>query len=188
MLAAALGWVVPGLGQAYVGRPAKGLFFLAVVLATYAAGLLLSDFRCVNVDREPVWFAAQALAAGPTAVVAWLTRDLEVVRRIATYDAGILYCAVAALLNAVVVADALGTVDEIDREASAVEEAERAQEVARLAAEAAARAAAAPVPAPSLASEGLATPADAFLAEPAAPGAGAGDVNPAGGDEREPLA
>ena len=201
-LAAVLGWILPGLGQAYVGRPGKGFFFFAVVLATYAAGLLLADFRCVNVDREPVWFAAEALAAGPTAAVAWLTRNLEVVQRIATYDAGILYCAVAALLNAVVVADALGTVDDIDREASAVEEAERAQEEARLAAETqarlaaleAARAAAASEPAPALGSEGEAASADAFPAAgspsigEAAPGGGPGDAPLARGDEGEPFA
>ena len=209
VLAAVLGWILPGLGQAYVGRVGKGLFFFTVVLATYAAGLLLADFRCVNVDREPVWFAAEALAAGPTAAVAWLTRNLEVVRRIATYDAGILYCAVAALLNAVVVADALGTVDDIDREASAVEEAERAQEEARIAAETqariaaeeAARAAASEELAPAVGSEGEAASADAFPAAgspsigeaspgigEAARGAGSGDSPLARGDEGEPFA
>ena len=142
-LAAVLGWILPGLGQMYVGRPGRGVYFLVVVLATYAAGLILGDFRCVSYEREPIWFLAEALAAGPTAAVAWLTRDAEVTHRIASYDAGLLYCAVASLLNAVVVADALGVVDELDRAATYAEaeaRAHRAEAAALLASEEAVRA------------------------------------------------
>jgi hypothetical protein len=104
--------VLPGLGHAYVGRPRKGLFLFAVILGTYVGGLLLAEFRCVSWERDPFWFAAQGVAAGPTALVAWLTRDLSIDRRIPTFDVGLLYVSVASLLNAVAVADALGVVDE----------------------------------------------------------------------------
>ena len=176
-LAAVLGWILPGLGQMYVGRPGRGFYFLVVVLATYAAGLLLGDFRCVNVDREPIWFAAQSLLAGPTAAIAWLTQDLEIARRIPTYDAGILYCAVAALLNAVVVADALGTVDDLDRDATEREEEERAARAAESAARAVEEAARARAAESSPSGEAL-VPSDAEPAAPSSDGAPAGDSPP----------
>jgi hypothetical protein len=119
-----LGWIFPGLGHAAAGRPARGLYFATIVLATYLGGLWLTDFRAVSWDREPVWFYAQALAGAPTAVAAWWTRDLEIVRRVPTFDVGILYTAVAALLNAIVVADALAIVDE-GRRAARARDAER---------------------------------------------------------------
>jgi hypothetical protein len=131
VLAALLGWIVPGLGHAYVGRPKKGLFLFAVILSTYGAGLVLAEFRCVSWERDPFWFAAQSVAAGPTALVAWLARDLPMDRRIPTFDVGLLYVSVASLLNAVAVADALGLVD--DRWAAAAEnEAEEARREAAI--------------------------------------------------------
>jgi TM2 domain-containing membrane protein YozV len=112
LLAALLGWVLPGLGHVYAGRPRKGLFLFAVIVSTYLGGLVLAEFRCVSWERDPFWFAAQGVAAGPTALVAWLTRDLAVDRLVPTFDVGLLYVSVASLLNAVAVADALGIVDE----------------------------------------------------------------------------
>src|SRR5262245_9939933 len=133
LAAALLGWLVPGLGHLYAGRGRKGLYFFAVIGATYVGGLLLADFRCVSWERDPFWFAAQSVAAGPTALVAWLTRDLPIDRRIPTFDVGLLYVSVASLLNAVAVADALGLVDE-RLIAAAAEDARAAEEAARLAA------------------------------------------------------
>ena len=63
LAAALLGWLVPGLGHLYVGRGTKGLYFFAVIAATYLGGLLLADFRCVSWERDPFWFAAQGVAA-----------------------------------------------------------------------------------------------------------------------------
>jgi TM2 domain-containing membrane protein YozV len=166
VLAGLLGWIVPGLGQAYVGRPAKGLLYLVVIVATYLAGGWLSGWTCVNPDRDPIWFVAQALAGGPTAVTAWLTRGLEAAERLPTYDVGLLYVTVAALLNAVAVSDALGTVNEYRQAYAEAAESWRRAEVehlARVAAEAAEAAAAAPP-----ASEGGAEPVR--LHEDAPPG------------------
>jgi hypothetical protein len=144
-LAALLGWLVPGLGQAYAGRPLRALYFAAVVLATFLAGLLLADFRAVSWQRERVWFVAEAFAALPTALAQVFAGDMDLVRRIPTYEVGQLYCAVASLLNLVVVGDAIGLVDEAHRarrdfdraalgqEARAREQAERAHEALALA-------------------------------------------------------
>ncbi len=124
--AALLGWVLPGLGQAYVGRPGKAFFFFVVILGTFAFGLWAADWRAVSEERQPVWFCAQALAAVPTALATWLTRSLEMDRAVPLLDVGLLYTSVAGLLNAVAVADAIGTVQEIaeaaDAEAAMMEE------------------------------------------------------------------
>lgn len=107
-----LGWIVPGLGHVYVGRPGKALLYLIVVVGTYALGLRFSEFLCVNRDREPYWFIGQALAGGPTAAVLHLTRGFEITHRVPFYDLGLLYTTAAGLLNAVAVADALGIADD----------------------------------------------------------------------------
>jgi hypothetical protein len=112
-LAAFLGWLVPGLGHVSLGRPGKGLYYFVVIGGAYAFGLRLTEGLGVSYERHPVWLAAQAWLAGPTVLAAWLTRDLEVVRRIPLFDVGQLYLAVASLLNLVAIADALGIADAI---------------------------------------------------------------------------
>ena len=120
-----LGWIVPGLGHVFVGRPGKALLYFVIVVGTYALGLRFSEFLCVNRDREPYWFLGQALAGGPTAAILHLTRDFELTHRVQFYDLGLLYTTAAGLLNAVAVADALGIAD--DRRAARA----RAREEAR---------------------------------------------------------
>ncbi len=107
-----LGWIVPGLGHIYVGRPGKALLYFILVVGTFAVGLRFSDFLCVNRAREPYWFLGQALAGGPTAAILHLTRDFAVTHRPSFYDLGLLYTTAAGLLNAVAVADALGIADD----------------------------------------------------------------------------
>ena len=107
-----LGWIVPGLGHLFVGRPGKALLYFVLVVATYALGLRFAEFLCVNRAREPYWFLGQALAGGPTAAVLHLTRDFQMTHRVPFYDLGLLYTTAAGLLNAVAVADALGLADE----------------------------------------------------------------------------
>ena len=136
-VAAVLGWLVPGLGQVYVGRPVKGLLYFVVLGGTYLAGLWLTGWTCVNPERDPYWFVGQALAGGPTALTAWLTQGLEATERMPTYDVGLLYVTVAALLNAVAVSDALGTVSEYRAARAVADAAERQEEIDRMAREAA---------------------------------------------------
>lgn len=47
VVAAILGWLVPGLGHLYQGRTAKGVLFLVCILSTFFYGLFLSDGRAV---------------------------------------------------------------------------------------------------------------------------------------------
>jgi hypothetical protein len=112
-IAAFLGWLVPGLGHLWLGRPGKALHYFLVIGAAYALGLHLSEGLSVSYERHAIWLAAQAWAALPTAAVAWLTQDAEVVRRIPHYEVGQLYVAVASLLNLVAMADAVGIADAL---------------------------------------------------------------------------
>jgi TM2 domain-containing membrane protein YozV len=47
IVAALLGWLVPGMGHLYQGRTAKGLLFMICILSTFFYGLFLSDGRAV---------------------------------------------------------------------------------------------------------------------------------------------
>ncbi len=122
-----LGWIVPGLGQLYVGRPGKAAWFFAIVVATFALGLYLTGFAGVSRERESLWLLAQALCGGPTAAALQWTQDVVPLTRLSSYDVGLLYTGVAGLLNAIVLSDALGTVEERARERSSFDRIEAAR-------------------------------------------------------------
>jgi len=122
-----LGWIVPGLGQLYVGRPGKAAWFFLWVVGTFALGLYLTGFAGVHREREALWLIAQSFCGGPTAASLWWTRDVVPLARLATYDVGLLYTGVAGLLNAIVLSDALGTVEDGARAAASFDRIEGAR-------------------------------------------------------------
>jgi TM2 domain-containing membrane protein YozV len=67
--AAALGWVLPGLGQIVIGEKRRGVLALIGVLGLFLTGLLIGGIDCVDKDEDRLWFFGQA-AAGPVAFVA----------------------------------------------------------------------------------------------------------------------
>ena len=104
----AIGWLVPGAAHLWLGRRDKGLIFLVVLVALFAAGLWL-DGRIFPIEpREPLvalaalanigmgvpYFVAWALGLGAGNVVA------------VSYEYANTYLIVAGLLNALVVLDA----------------------------------------------------------------------------------
>lgn len=94
------------------GRPGKGFFYFCVVGAAFTTGLWMTGLVAVNLDRDPLWFAGQALAGLPTLGVWQATKELVPTERLATFDLGMLYTGVAGLLNVVAIADALGIVED----------------------------------------------------------------------------
>ena len=52
-LAAVLSWAVPGLGQLYQGRTAKGSLFMAAILTTFVLGLWLGGGKVVYASWKP---------------------------------------------------------------------------------------------------------------------------------------
>src|SRR5262245_28064428 len=77
--AALLSFLVPGLGQLYVGRAQRGLIVFALVITSYALGTL-----CVTglLPRFPIFIAAATLSVGlfvyaivDAVIAAWRTRN-----------------------------------------------------------------------------------------------------------------
>jgi hypothetical protein len=103
-----LGWIVPGLGQAYLGRFGAALVLLAVVGGTFAGGLALTDFTCVDPRTYQLEAVAHAMIGGPSALTIYLTQDLTLRRMPPFLEVGRLYVVVAGFLNLVALCDALG--------------------------------------------------------------------------------
>jgi hypothetical protein len=107
------GWIVPGGGHFLLGRRVQAaVFFLAVTL-TYFAGMALADFGNVSPERHGYYFLAQVFNGGETLLAFLLTRGVvedHVPRHfgLQTGEIGILYTAVASLLNLIAVMDAYG--------------------------------------------------------------------------------
>ena len=82
-LAAALAWLVPGLGHFYQRRIPKGLLFMVCVLSTYFVGLGLGHGRVVYASYRPNDFRWQypvfqvhcGIVALPALVQAYKTQD-----------------------------------------------------------------------------------------------------------------
>ena len=132
-VAAALGWLVPGLGQMWTGHVQRGIYAMVGVLGLFLGGVLLGGVGVVDRRDNGIWFVAQA-GAGPVAFAAdwansaWVKsgavgdlleappsmvprstgskvsslRGVTSVHEVAT-----LYCAMAGLMNIVVLLDAL---------------------------------------------------------------------------------
>jgi len=107
------GWFVPGAGHLLLGRRPQAVVFFVAVTATFLLGMWLSDFTNVSPHRHPFYFAAYVFNGAETIVATLLTLDLTPTRvpeiaGYATKDVGIVYTAVASLLNIIVVMDAWG--------------------------------------------------------------------------------
>lgn len=100
-----LGWIVPGAGHALLGRRDKAVFFGVLVIGCFVAGLWMAEFRCVHAEKHALYLLAQIWAGGPTLLALLTTAQLRVTHDIAWFDAGLLYTAVAGLLNLVVLVD-----------------------------------------------------------------------------------
>ncbi|MSR44296.1 MAG: hypothetical protein EXS15_02930 [Phycisphaerales bacterium] len=129
---ALMSWILPGLGQCMAGHRRRGIFAMIAILGMFFCGLLIGGVDSVDRKEDPLWFYAQA-AAGPIAFAAdWANSGLLKTGRVgelvesppsnpraaptmvSTFktvtvanEVGILYCALAGLMNVVVVLDAL---------------------------------------------------------------------------------
>jgi hypothetical protein len=116
-LAAALGWLVPGLGQIAVGRVGAGLVLLVTIGGLFAGGLALTDFTAVKPRENPLEFAAQALIGGPTALALGLTEGATLDRMPPWLDVGRLFVVISGLLNLIALCDALGEAARVNAKA-----------------------------------------------------------------------
>ena len=100
-----LGWLVPGLGHAGYGRRDKALVYFVLLTLAFVVGLWLGEWRDVNSQKFPLYLIAQIWIGGPTLLALLLTGDLRITSDIAGLDPGLLFTAVAGLLNIVVMVD-----------------------------------------------------------------------------------
>ncbi len=129
-LIAFLGWLVPGLGQLFLGRPLKATLFFVAILATFLVGYKLTGFTAVDPRHFRLDFAGQILLGLPTlgALAVGAGPGLESVPPF--FEVGRLYVLVAGLLNLVAVCDAVGEAIAQDREVLALRLDRMAQEAA----------------------------------------------------------
>ena len=77
-LACLLAWVVPGSGHFYLGKRAKGLFFLGLVLVTFTCGLMMQGRVYLANPEQPLTYLATFanISVGP----------LDLIGRSVSYD------------------------------------------------------------------------------------------------------
>ena|SRR6185295_2621409 len=103
-------WLVPGAGHALLGKWKKGLFFFALLGATYVFGMWIAGFRPVSFDDNPFYFFGQ-YGSGVSFLVAKLRGAEKAIVRPeihpSWFDPGLLYVCVVGLLNLVVMLNIL---------------------------------------------------------------------------------
>ncbi len=103
------GWLVPGLAHWLLGKRDKAVLFLVLILGTFIAGMALADWRNVYYTSGR-WTALTQAPAGVAAFVGTQLRDSRtnpVEEERPMFKIGTLYTSVAALLNLVVLLDAV---------------------------------------------------------------------------------
>jgi len=106
-------WLLPGGGHFLLRRRTQAVFFFLVITIVFVGGMWLSDFTNVSPERHRYYFVAQIWNGAEAFLAMFLTQDLiarEVPHHLgtATGEIGLLYTAVAALLNVMVMMDAWG--------------------------------------------------------------------------------
>lgn len=106
-LAAALSWLLPGLGHSLAGQRGKGVLMGAAVLIVFALGLIVSHGHGADRQFFGLWWSGAALCAPGLLVVSFVTAPLEFVGEIPPLlDYGVALCTCAGLMNAMVMSDA----------------------------------------------------------------------------------
>ncbi len=103
-----LGWAIPGAAHVVVGRKDKALLYFVLVLGTFIAGWIISDFRNVYFEQYR-WHMFLQMCSGVVAFVIGISGEVAepkmTVMRL--FEIGTLYTMVAGLLNILVVMDAV---------------------------------------------------------------------------------
>lgn len=104
------GWLIPGAGHILLGKWKKGVFFFALLGATYLFGMWIAGFRPVSYDDNPFYFVGQ-YGSGVTLLLAKLRGAEKAIVgdrfHPSWFDPGLLYVCVVGLLNLVVMMNTL---------------------------------------------------------------------------------
>jgi hypothetical protein len=109
------GWLVPGGSHFLLGQRQKALVFFLAITLTFVGGMALADFTNISPERHGYYFFAHVLNAGETLIAMALTTGIaedHVPRHfgMVTGEVGMLYSAIAAILNLIVLMDAYGII------------------------------------------------------------------------------
>jgi hypothetical protein len=107
LLALVLAWLLPGAGHWYIGQRVKAVLFCFILVAMFAAGVLITEGGCIDPGRHPWALALQAFDGLPAAaalVVTWGAAEFPASK---LADLGMLLTLVAGGLNVLLMADAL---------------------------------------------------------------------------------
>lgn len=113
ILAGLLAWLIPGAGHFYLGLRKRALVLFVTIEVTFFIGLYIGTVRIVDPAQSMFWFFAQIFAGANTIIShLWVvalgsprTDPSLLLVRDWSYHIGILYTAVAGLLNLLAVFD-----------------------------------------------------------------------------------
>jgi hypothetical protein len=119
------GWALPGLGHILAGQRKRGAILMITILGLFIAGLLIGGIDVIDNREDRWWFYAQALAGPITLVVDGVHQSLKpdaaqavpidqlpYARSIGRVnELGMLYCALAGLLNLLAIINVAYRVD-----------------------------------------------------------------------------
>lgn len=120
--AALAAWLVPGLGHYLLGQRRRGGILASSILILWIAGLAIGGVSVIDHQTHPAWFAGQALVAPSLLVNYYHVRRLKPAQEHAmladrppvfepsfgrTNEQGVLYTALAGLLNLLAILDVM---------------------------------------------------------------------------------
>jgi len=129
-------WLLPGLGHIVLGERVRGLIIMVALGSLYTAGLLIGSIDVIDRREDTLWFVGQVIAGPTTIVLDEYAGDLRsraqarvegrtfpastspqfdnlpLVRSVGRVnELGTLYCALAGMLNLLVIVDILFRID-----------------------------------------------------------------------------
>jgi len=115
--AAVLAWILPGLGHMSLGHRKRGGLIMFGILFLFIGGVLIGGIDCVDRKNDRLWFLAQSVCGPIAFCVDALNQgyikhlppeeQLQTVALNKPNEMGTLFCALAGLMNLVVILDAL---------------------------------------------------------------------------------
>lgn len=74
IIAAALGWLIPGAGHLYLRKFKRGIILFVAISAMFYTGVAIGGTMTVDRHAEPYWFYAQ-MGCGIHGVAGWYRQD-----------------------------------------------------------------------------------------------------------------